>query len=222
MDINEGTKRAIVISVSDYDILQPLEFCKNDGDERYGVLESLNYEIQVHHKLVGRVRLVEMRSAIVDFFRNTNVKPSYYESDILKFSKKKSILPLERLLSRYAWVGAFTAALIPIPDLVSVPLGMTKYSAWKFAIAIFSGKFIFNEVMVWGSIILRRAFIKRLGLLGPGTTNITSKNSVYLVIGIASGVAILAIIIYVSLRIDWAKIIGTWFPWTLGEGEDIK
>lgn len=147
---------------------------------------------------------------------------SYYESDILKFSKKRSILPLERLLSRYAWVGAFTAALIPIPDLVSVPLGMTKYSAWKFAIAIFSGKFIFNEVMVWGSIVLGRAFIKRLGLLGPGTTNITSTNSVYLVIGIASGVAILAVIIYVSLRIDWAKIIGTWFPWTLGEGEDIK
>jgi hypothetical protein len=57
-------------------IYQPLEFCKNDGDERYGVLESLNYEIQVHHKLVGRVRWVEMRSAIVDFFRNTNVKPS--------------------------------------------------------------------------------------------------------------------------------------------------
>jgi membrane protein YqaA with SNARE-associated domain len=147
---------------------------------------------------------------------------SYYESDILKFRKKRSILPLERLLSRYAWVGAFTAALIPIPDFVSVPLGITKYSAWKFATAIFTGKFIFNEALVWVAILLGRTFIKHLGLLGPGTINITTANSIYLVIGIAAGVAIMAVIIYLSLRIDWAKIIGEWFPWTVEEGDDFK
>lgn len=67
-----------------------------------------------------------------------------------------------------------------------------------------------------------RAFIKQLGLLGPGTINITTANSVYLVIGIAAGVAIMAVIIYRSLRIDWAKIIGKWFPWTVEEGDDFK
>jgi len=37
---------------------------------------------------------------------------SYYESYILEFDRKKSILPLERLLSRYAWIGAFTAVYL--------------------------------------------------------------------------------------------------------------
>jgi len=56
----------------------------------------------------------------------------------------KSILPLERLLTRYAWIGAFTATLMPIPDLASVPLGIAKHSPWKFGTTIFTGKFIFN------------------------------------------------------------------------------
>jgi Caspase domain len=76
MNIGEGIKKGLIISVSDYDILQPLEFCKNDGNEMYEILKTLGYEIQADHKLIGRVKWIEMRSAIVDFFRNSNVKPS--------------------------------------------------------------------------------------------------------------------------------------------------
>jgi hypothetical protein len=76
MNMHEGTKKAIIISVSVYDILQPLEFCKNDGNEMYGLLKSLNYEIPIEHKLIGRVKWIDMRSAIIDFFRNSTVKPS--------------------------------------------------------------------------------------------------------------------------------------------------
>lgn len=47
----------------------------------YETLKSLNYEIQTEHKLIGRVKWIEMRSAIIDFFRNSTVKPS----DILIF-----------------------------------------------------------------------------------------------------------------------------------------
>ena len=39
------------------------------------LLRSLGYEIQENHKLIGRVRREEMRDAIIDFFRNRNVKP---------------------------------------------------------------------------------------------------------------------------------------------------
>jgi hypothetical protein len=39
-------------------------------------LKSLDYEVQAGHKLVGRVNWIEMRSAMIDFFRNSNVKPS--------------------------------------------------------------------------------------------------------------------------------------------------
>ncbi|MFZ0514414.1 MAG: caspase family protein [Candidatus Nitrosopolaris sp.] len=64
------------ISISDYDILQSLEFCKNDGNETYGLLKSLNYEIPIDHKLIDKVKWIERRSAIIDFFRNSTVKPS--------------------------------------------------------------------------------------------------------------------------------------------------
>jgi hypothetical protein len=61
-----------------------------------------------------------------------------------------------------------------------------------------------------------------MGLPGPRTINITTANSIYLVIGIAAGVTLMAVIIYLSLRIDWVKIIGKWFPWTVEEGNDFE
>ena len=37
------------------------------------------------------------------------------------------MLPLQRLLSKYGWGGAFVAALTPIPDdLVYIPLGLVS------------------------------------------------------------------------------------------------
>ena len=146
---------------------------------------------------------------------------SYYESNIFGLYKKKNILPLERLLRRYAWIGAFTAALVPIPDIVSVPMGMVKYSPWKFASAIFIGKFMFNMVIVWAALTLGRTFVKHLGLLVSPIANTTISNPLNLsIIGVtAAGIAIVVIIIYMSFRIDWGKIIGKWFPWTVEENE---
>jgi hypothetical protein len=75
METNGGSKKAIIIAVSDYEILQPLDFCKSDGNEMYAILKSLNYEIQENHKLVGRVKWQDLRRSIIDFFRNRNIKP---------------------------------------------------------------------------------------------------------------------------------------------------
>jgi tetratricopeptide (TPR) repeat protein len=72
---NGGSKKAIIIGISEYDLLQPLNFCKTDGIKMYELLRSLGYEIQENHKLIGKVRREEMRDAIIDFFRNRNVKP---------------------------------------------------------------------------------------------------------------------------------------------------
>jgi membrane protein DedA with SNARE-associated domain len=59
---------------------------------------------------------------------------SYYGNNLLKVGTKKRILPLQRFLSRYGWLGAFIAALTPIPDdLVYIPLGLAKYGSLKFA-----------------------------------------------------------------------------------------
>ncbi len=140
---------------------------------------------------------------------------SYYGRNILSTKTKRRILPLQRLLSKYGGPGAFIAALTPIPDdLIYIPLGLSKYNPWKFAIATFLGKFLLNEIIVLGAVFLGRPFIESLG------TN--SIDPVYLVIGAITSCIVLGIILYLYLKIDWAKIIGKWFPWTLQDDRDEK
>ena len=135
---------------------------------------------------------------------------SYYGRKILSDKTKKRMRPLQNLVSRYGWFGAFIAALTPIPDdLVYIPLGLAKYSPWKFATATFAGKFLMNESIVWGSIFLGRPFVEDI-LSSSDTTDQTS-----LIIAAIVSTIVLAVVVYFSLRIDWAKVIGRWFPWTL-------
>ena len=133
---------------------------------------------------------------------------SYYGKNILSNKTKKRILPLQRLLSRYGWAGAFVASVTPIPDdLVYIPLGLAKYKPWKFATAVFAGKMILNEIIVAGTILIGRPFVDLLSS--------EEINPVYLVTGALVSALVLGLLIYFSLRIDWSKIIGKWFPWTL-------
>src|SRR5918996_1568624 len=134
---------------------------------------------------------------------------SYYGRKILSDKTKKRMRPLQNLVSRYGWFGAFIAALTPIPDdIVYIPLGLAKYSPWKFATATFAGKFLMNESIVWGSIFLGRPFVE--DILSSVTTDTTS-----LIIAAVVSTIVLAVVVYFSLRIDWAKVIGRWFPWAL-------
>ena len=133
---------------------------------------------------------------------------SYYGRKILSDQTKHRMRPLQNLLSRYGWFGAFIAALTPIPDdLVYIPLGLAKYNPWKFATATFAGKVLMNEIIVWSSFYLGRPFVENI--FGE-TTDFTT----LIIVAIAS-VAALGIVVYYSLRIDWAKIIGRWAPWAL-------
>ena len=135
---------------------------------------------------------------------------SYYGRNILSSKTKKRIMPLQRFFGRYGWVVAFTASVTPIPDdLVYIPLGLAKYKPWKFATAVFAGKLILNEMIVAGTIFVGRPFVDMLS-----TEEITP---VYLVTAAIVTAAVMGLIIYFSLRIDWAKIIGKWFPWTISE-----
>jgi len=133
---------------------------------------------------------------------------SYYGRNILSDKTKKRILPLQRLLTKYGWAGAFVASLTPIPDdIIYIPLGLAKYNPWKFATAVFAGKIILNELIVGGTLFIGRPFIDMLSS--------EQINPVYLIAGAIASAAVLGILIYLSLRIDWSKIIGKWFPWTL-------
>jgi membrane protein DedA with SNARE-associated domain len=141
---------------------------------------------------------------------------SYYGRNVILSSKaKKRMLPLQRLLSKYGWPGAFAAALTPIPDdLVYIPLGLAKYNPAKFVIATFTGKFILNEFIVFGSVFLGRPVVEIL--------TAESTDPVYLYIGVGVSISIVILIIFLYLRIDWGKIVGRWFPWTLNDNGDDK
>jgi len=140
---------------------------------------------------------------------------SYYGRNVLSAKTKHRMLPLQRLVSRYGWFGAFVAAATPIPDdLVYIPLGLAKYSPWKFATATFAGKVLMNEAIVWSSILLGRPFVE--SILGETT------DPVWLIVAAVVSIAVLAVTVYYSLRIDWAKHIGRWFPWALEDNNDDK
>jgi uncharacterized oligopeptide transporter (OPT) family protein len=70
-----------------------------------------------------------------------------------------------------------------------------------------------NETIVWGSIFLGRPFVENI--LSSGTTGTTS-----LIIAAIASAIVLAVVVYFSLRIDWARIIGRWFPWALENNND--
>jgi len=68
-------RRAIIISISQYsNNLQPLNFCKNDGQEMYKLLISLGYQIANNHALIGQIKYETMRDAIIDFFSDPDIK----------------------------------------------------------------------------------------------------------------------------------------------------
>jgi membrane protein DedA with SNARE-associated domain len=135
---------------------------------------------------------------------------SYYGRRVLSDRTKRRMFPLQRVLRRYGGLGAFIAALTPIPDdLVYIPLGLARYSPWKFAVATFSGKFILNEIVVWSSVFLGRPFFD--------TFISADIDPLYVVLGAIFSVAILCIAVYLSIKIDWESVIGKWFPWALDE-----
>lgn len=68
-------KKALIAGISDYNNLEPLKFCNNDGKEMYDVLSSLDYEIRKDHVLLGSVTWEKLRNSLYDFFTEDSVKP---------------------------------------------------------------------------------------------------------------------------------------------------
>ncbi len=139
---------------------------------------------------------------------------SYYGRNILSKKAKKRILPLQRVLSKYGGLGAFIAALTPIPDdIVYIPLGLAKYSPWKFALSTFLGKFLLSEIIVLGTIYLGRPFAQLITSEGSGSQS----TQIAVIVG---SIAVLVMVIIFYLRIDWNKLIGRWFPWAVDENNN--
>lgn len=158
--------------------------------------------------------LIAVSSAVGAVIAKTVIfSASYYGRNLLSAKTRKRMLPLQRLVSRYGWPGAFIAAATPVPDdVVYIPLGLAKYSPWKFVTATFAGKVAMNELIVWSAIFLGRPLVEDV------VTN--TQDTVTLVILTVASVAIMGLVIYYSLRIDWGRIIGKWFPWAVKDDDE--
>ena len=136
---------------------------------------------------------------------------SYYGRKILKDRTKEKMIPLQRLLMRYGWIGAFISAITPFPpdDMIIILLGIAKYNPLKFVVANFAGKLIANMAVVWGAVLMGKPLIEQIFA--------QSQSPLMLIVISAISVASVVLIIYLLIKVDWAKIIGKWFPWTLSD-----
>lgn len=138
---------------------------------------------------------------------------SYYGRKMLADETKRRMRPLQKLVSRYGWLAAFIAAATPIPDdLVYIPLGLSKYNPLRFLLATFAGKIVLSE----GIALVARAF--GLSFILPYLEHIPDPTTFYIYLGIFG--AVLTVLIIYTLRIDWSKNIGKWFPWTVEDDEN--
>ena len=138
---------------------------------------------------------------------------SYEGRRIISEKTRKRMRPFERLVKRYGAAAAFFAAATPIPDdLIYVPLGLAKYNPKRFFIATLTGKLVLSYSIVFISHHLG------ISLVEPYLENITDVTTVY--IGIIIFGAMMTFVIVLLLRLNWAKILGRFVPWTLDENNE--
>lgn len=100
---------------------------------------------------------------------------------------------LKGLVKHYGVLVAFIASATPLPDDVFlIPLGMIKYSLWKYLAATISGKvFLCLAVATAGHLVGGLLDI----LLGEGN-----------VYSLLASILIMVVLAYFIFKIDWVKI----------------
>jgi membrane protein DedA with SNARE-associated domain len=135
---------------------------------------------------------------------------SYGGGRIISETTRKRMKPFERLVKRYGGAAAFVAAATPIPDdLVYIPLGLAKYNPRRFFAATLIGKIVLSYI-----IVLISHFVG-ISILDPLLENIHDASTIY--IGMIVFGTSLTIVIFLLLRLNWARILGRFAPWTLEE-----
>jgi uncharacterized membrane protein YdjX (TVP38/TMEM64 family) len=100
---------------------------------------------------------------------------------------------VERLIDRYGALVVFLAALLPIPDdLILIPLGILKYDLKKILVAMFVGKTLMCLVIAYA------------GKYSYSFVVDIFESSGWM--GVAASVVLLAITLYIMVRVDWTKL----------------
>ncbi len=138
---------------------------------------------------------------------------SYEGRRIISEKTRKRMRPFERLVKRYGAAAAFFAAATPIPDdLIYVPLGLAKYNPKRFFIATLTGKLVLSYSIVFISHHLG------ISLVQPYLENISDVTTIY--VGIIVFGVMMTVVVVLLLRLNWAKILGRFVPWTLDENNE--
>ena len=130
-------------------------------------------------------------------------------------SKKtlKRMRPFQRLVTKYGAAAAFVAAATPMPDdIIFVPLGLAKYNPKKFFISTLVGKIVLSY-----SIVFLYHYLG-LSVVEPLVENLDNATPIY--VGVIVFGIMMTVVIILLLRLDWAKILGKFLPWTLDENND--
>jgi len=130
-------------------------------------------------------------------------------------SKKtlKRMRPFQRLVTKYGAAAAFVAAATPMPDdIIFVPLGLAKYNPKRFFISTLVGKIVLSY-----SIVFLYHYLG-LSLVEPLVKDLDNATPIY--IGVVVFGIMMTLVIVLLLRLDWARILGKFLPWTLDENND--
>lgn len=152
--------------------------------------------------------LIGIISAIgVTFSKIIIFQLSYTGSKLLSKTAEERLKPFMRLVSRYGGSAAFLAALTPLPDdLIYIPLGLARYSLIKFILFTLAGKIIFTTAIAWGA----RLSIDYVTIIFGGASDPKGTllfSFIFIILAI--------ITVYMIVKLNWAKILGKWFPWTV-------
>jgi len=136
-------------------------------------------------------------------------RASYLGYSFISEERKRKLRPFKILIGKYGWVAAFVAAATPIPDdLIYIPMGFMKYDFWKFFASTFAGKLVLSLIIVWGS----RFSYGLVDLLGGGGSGVSLEGTLALL-------AIALATFYITLKLDWNKVLPRLFPNLMKEGE---
>ena len=130
-------------------------------------------------------------------------------------SKKtlKRMRPFQRLVTKYGAAAAFVAAATPMPDdIIFVPLGLAKYNPKRFFISTLVGKIVLSYSIVF------LYYYLGLSLVEPLVKDLDDATPIY--IGVVVFGIMMTLVIVLLLRLDWARILGKFLPWTLDENND--
>ncbi|CAE6497666.1 MAG: VTT domain-containing protein [Candidatus Nitrosotenuis sp.] len=138
---------------------------------------------------------------------------SYGGRKMMTEKTRKRMKPFEKLVKRYGAAAAFVAAATPIPDdLIYVPLGLARYNPLRFFISTLAGKLVLCYVIVLVSHHFGMNYVE------PILENVDDPTIVY--VGFVIFAVTMVAAILVLLRLDWAKLLGKFAPWTVQKDDD--